>query len=106
VAADDAGVRHVEVPALGRLELWLGAVEGGYLVANGTLRDLPLGSHVNLETGVFTWSPGLGYFGTYRLVFVRGGEQIPIDVTIRPVAASTPGESAGQMNIEVPRTVR
>jgi hypothetical protein len=84
VAADEAGVRHVQVSALGRLELWLGAVEHGYLVANGTLRDLPPGSYLNIETGVFTWAPGVGYIGTYQLTFVRGGEQIQIDVTIRP----------------------
>jgi hypothetical protein len=82
--ADDAGVRRAKIRDLGRLELWLGAVERGHLVANGTLRDLPPGSRLDLATGVFTWSPGLGYLGTYRLVFVRGGEQIVIDVTIRP----------------------
>jgi hypothetical protein len=82
--ADDAGVRHVRIRDLGRLELWLGAVERGHLVANGTLRDLPPGSRLDVATGVFTWSPGVGYFGTYRLAFVRGGEQILVDVTVGP----------------------
>jgi hypothetical protein len=86
VTADEAGVRHVQIPELGRLELWLGAVERGYLVANGALRDLPPGSHLNTENGVFSWSPGLGYLGTYRLAFLRGSEQIGVEVTIRPVA--------------------
>ena len=44
----------------------------GFLVANGTLRDLPPGSHLDPATGVFTWTPGPGYIGTYRLTFVRG----------------------------------
>jgi hypothetical protein len=103
VATDEAGVRHVQIPDLGRLELWLGAVERGYLVANGTLRDLPPGSSLNADTGVFTWSPGLGYLGTYRLVFVRGGEQIVVDVTIRPMAQADAGEHEIRMAIDVPR---
>jgi hypothetical protein len=53
-------------------------------VANGTLRDLPPGSSLSVDTGVFTWSAGLGYHGTYRLAFVRGGEQFLVDVTIGP----------------------
>src|SRR5690606_19876317 len=42
--ADAAGSRFATLPELGRLELWLGpGVDRGYLVANGTLRDLPPG---------------------------------------------------------------
>jgi hypothetical protein len=84
VIADDEGVRRVQIRDLGRLELWLGAVERGYLVANGTLRDLPPGSRLDVATGVFTWAPGVGYFGTYRLAFVRGEAQILVDVIIGP----------------------
>jgi hypothetical protein len=93
VPVDEEGVRHVQVRDLGRLELRLGQVEQGYLVANGTLRDLPPGSRLDPQTGKFTWAPGLGYLGTYRLAFVRGSEQIQVDVTIRPArpAASGPG---------------
>jgi hypothetical protein len=78
------GARRVEIPDLGRLELWLGPVETGYLVANGTLRDLPPGSHLDAGSGQFTWMPGPGYLGTYTLVFLRDGRQIPVEVTIRP----------------------
>jgi len=103
VAADETGVRRVHIRDLGRLELWLGAVERGYLVANGTLRDLPPGSSLTIDTGVFTWSPGLGYLGTYRLAFVRGGEQIVVDVTIRPMAPA-PSETSGiQMSVDLPQ---
>lgn len=91
VAADEAGVRHVEIPDLGRLELWLGEVERGYLVANGTLRDLPLGSRLDPATGQFTWAPGVGYHGTYRLAFVRGSERVTVEVTIRPLQPATAG---------------
>jgi hypothetical protein len=44
----------------------------------------------------------LAYFGTYRLAFVRGGECIAVDVTIRPVEAATPGEAEIRMHVDVP----
>ncbi len=76
------GVHHLDVPQLGRLELLLGPVDAGYLAANGSLRDLPPGSTLDRTTGVFSWAPGVGYVGTYRLVFLRGGERIPVEVTV------------------------
>jgi len=103
VTADEAGVRQLQIPDFGRLELWLDAAERGYLVANGTLRDLPPGSHLDPQTGQFTWAPGLGYLGTYRLAFVRGGELTTVDVTIRPMPPTAPGEQAVRMFIDVPR---
>ncbi len=42
----------------------------GYLSANGKARPLPIGSTLDKETGKFYWSPGLGFVGNYRLVFV------------------------------------
>jgi hypothetical protein len=33
---------------------------------------LPVGSHLAAETGQFTWAPGVGFVGTYDLVFLRG----------------------------------
>ena len=104
VPANEAGVRQVQLNELGRLELWLGRVDGGYLVANGTLRDLPPGSQLDTASGRFTWMPGPGYVGTYRLLFVRDARQIPIDVTVRPTRAAGPGESEIQMYLDTPFT--
>ena len=68
---------------LGRLELDLGdAVADVWLEANGERRHLPAGAHLDANTGVFTWAPGVGFLGTYRLVFVRGTALVRIDVTI------------------------
>jgi Fibronectin type III domain len=102
VPADVAGVRHVQLAELGRLELWLGTVDAGYLVANGTLRGLPTGSTLDAATGHFSWMPGPGFVGAYRLAFVRGSEQIAVDVTIRPVAKPAAGESEIRMNVDLP----
>ena len=32
---------------------------------------LPIGSHLDATTGVFTWAPGVGFVGAYDFVFVR-----------------------------------
>ena len=78
------GVRSVKLGQLDRLELSVGSrVTAGYLVANGTLRDLPVGSHLDKVTGVFTWAPPPGYLGVYHLVFVTGRTKVPVDVAIR-----------------------
>jgi hypothetical protein len=124
VPANADGVRRIGIPELGRLELTLGqqreeselasaaaqlsgggaprSVVDGFLVANGTLRDLPAGSHLDAAAGIFTWAPGPGYIGTYRLTFVRGGEQIPVDVTIRPAGTVDPTQGEVRMFIDEP----
>jgi hypothetical protein len=102
VTADGDGVHVVQLAELGRLELHVGAVDAGYLVANGTRRDLPSGSYLNRQTGVFTWMPVAGYFGTYRLAFVRPGERILVDVAVRPTRVPEPGESQIRMHLDLP----
>ena len=76
------GVRRIDLDAQGRAELVFGPIDTGYVIANGTLRDLPPGSHLDAERGQFTWAPGPGHVGTYHLVFIRGRERILVDVNI------------------------
>ena len=104
VLPNEDGVRRVQLAALCRLELQLGPVERGYLVANGTLRDLPPGSHLDPGTGVFTWAPAPGYFGTYDLAFLRAGEQIRVAVTIRPATSRAEGDAEIRMTVDLPRS--
>jgi hypothetical protein len=83
LGADSAGVRTVLLGPLGRMELSFGMpVSSGYLVANGELRDLPVGSSLDRARGTFAWMPPPGYLGTYRLVFVLGSERLVIDVNV------------------------
>lgn len=85
IAPDSAGVRHITLPELGRLELRLAqAPTVGHLKANGNLRALPPGSRLDTATGVFTWGPLVGYIGAYDLVFLDGNLQVPLTVTIVP----------------------
>lgn len=83
VAPASDGVRHVSIRELGRVEVYLGAgVETGFVAANGTLRALPPGSQ--LRNGDFSWAPGPGYIGEYKLIFIRNGRQVPVTVRIAP----------------------
>jgi hypothetical protein len=102
IPSDRQGVRQVWIPDLARLELYLGPVDTGYLVANGTLRDLPAGSHLDTTTGLFTWMPGPAYVGSYRLTFLRGSEQILVDVTIGPRSQSARRPDADRDRRDVP----
>jgi hypothetical protein len=68
---------RINVPAeeLDRIELHLIATENhqysGYLRTRSGLRPLPVGSTLNASTGLFTWMPGVGFYGVYDLTFVR-----------------------------------
>jgi len=61
----------------------------GYVVMNGRMRPLPVGSTLDRSTGTFTWQPGPGFVGSYELVFLRTGSagiqtRIPVNVKISP----------------------
>jgi len=78
------GTRGVTIDALGRVEIDLaGSIDAAYLAANGTLRDLPIGSSLDRKSGRFAWAPPAGYLGTYHLVFVSGTERTDIEVHVR-----------------------
>jgi hypothetical protein len=76
----------------GRVALTLGSpVEGsggyqGYLVSGGRLAPLPTGAFLDLRSGDFYWQPGVGFVGTYELVFVRSAgemsERIPVTIVV------------------------
>ncbi len=81
---DGNGVRSVSLTGVDRLELRLPVpVTAAYQWANGELRKLPIGAHLDAEHGVFTWAPPTGYFGVYRLVFVSGKDVVTVDVSVR-----------------------
>jgi hypothetical protein len=100
----DDGVRRVQLAAAGRVELDLGAAETGYLEANGSLRDLPLGSSLDPASGRFAWMPPAGYLGTYRLSFVSGDARTTVEVTVRPLSPAAKGEGEIRMALDTPRS--
>lgn len=78
-AAEPTIVRGEEVD---RFELSLGTPRGstltGYLRVGESLVPLPVGSHLDADAGIFTWAPGVGFVGTYDLVFVRWVNEQPV----------------------------
>jgi hypothetical protein len=75
VGADGRARMHGE--ELDRLEVRLAgdgardARYAGYARVNGDLSPLPIGSHLDTATGVFTWQPGPGFVRDYDFVFLR-----------------------------------
>jgi len=69
-----SGRIDVQAEELDRIELHLaGAPQeySGYLRTASGLQPLPIGSSLDESTGVFTWTPGVGFYGKYELTFVR-----------------------------------
>ena len=69
--ADENGTNRVTIQELGQTEIQFGqniASVRGYLVVNGKFRPLPVGSTLD-NSGVFYWSPGPGFSGSYSLIF-------------------------------------
>ncbi len=63
----------------------------GYLIVGEELRALPIGSTLDAVAGVFSWLPGPGFLGDYRLVFVNreGMSRAFLTVRIEPRAPSS-----------------
>ena len=105
-AAGRAVIRGEE---LDRFEVWMNAEPGtrytGGLRLGSTLGPLPAGSQLDPSSGIFTWSPGLGFVGTYDLVFVRwvanrAVAQHNVRVILRPKSS---GHVGTQVEIDSPR---
>ena len=109
--AGAGGVITIQSEELGRVELQLDGVEPGsrfsgawtgHLRASDGLAPLPPGSA--LSSGAFTWQHGVGFLGTYDLVFVRSGGGGPVArrdvrVVINPQRSNRVGP---QVVIDVP----
>jgi hypothetical protein len=72
----------VQSEEIDRIELHLSAggrhQYTGYLRTVAGVTPLPIGSSLDAPTGAFAWMPGVGFVGTYDLVFVRwsGGRAV------------------------------
>lgn len=95
ISSMDSEVTEVQIEELKRLEIRLTDKAGtknrfvGYMVVGNELRPLPIGSTIDSESGFFYWSPGPGFIGTYRMLFVNTGDSSGenkkiIDVKIVP----------------------
>lgn len=62
----------------------------GYMLVGEQLRELPIGTTLDSQNGIFYWSPGPGFVGQYHFVFVSQDEQGEfskrnITITINPM---------------------
>ena len=74
----------VQSEEMDRIELRLASASApggyvGFLRVGGALAPLPVGSALDVETGEFTWQPGVAFVGTYDLVFARMNGGIPVE---------------------------
>ncbi len=98
---DANGRVTVDGEELDRFELRVGQADSataltGYGRAGSSLSSLPIGSHLDPDTGVFTWQPGVGFVHDYDLVFVRWQHGVAIErrevrVVLHPKASHRVG---------------
>ena len=92
-----SGMVGVSVPADDRVELQLSEASSipanvkfaGFLVAGDQLRALPAGSTLDAAGGTFSWQPGPGFYGTYRLVFIRLESGRPVSKRLVTISVGT-----------------
>jgi hypothetical protein len=86
LAPGAAGSRAIEVKQGERVEIRLphGFDAVHQLAGDGQLRALPVGSTWDPAANLFTWAPGPGFLGRYRLVFSNGHERISLRLYVVP----------------------
>lgn len=63
-------VETVFIKELQRVELQLDQAIAGFLVVGDGLRELPIGSTFDPNSGRFCWTTGPGHLGRYKLLFI------------------------------------
>jgi len=107
LGATRSGRALVRSEEVSRIELRVhvpGTRVAGYLQVGDTLAPLPVGSQLDPETGAFTWHPGVGFVGSYDLVFVhRDGAAVLARQDVRVVLqAKGSGFVGPQVVIDTP----
>jgi hypothetical protein len=75
ISPDENGIIRIELRELERLELHISNIESGFMLAGNKFHPLPIGSTLDTGTGTFSWIPGPGFYGNYRLVFIKKGPE-------------------------------
>jgi sugar lactone lactonase YvrE len=103
---DASGQFVVRTEEVGRIELALGpGRHEGYLRSTHGLEPLPAGSHLDQETGAFTWAPGVAFLGGYDFVFTRGEAEHAVARRVRVVLHPKGRGAIGpQVVVDTPRS--
>ena len=83
--ADSSGRFHLTAEQYERLELHLGAVRDGYLAAADAVLELPVGSVLDPDSGIYYWQTGAPFLGEYELHFMPDGGADPVRVVVEIV---------------------
>ena len=101
VEVNAEATRVIEVGQSDRIEVQLPLAVGaytGYVEANGVRRNLPLGSSLDAQAGIFYWQPAAGFLGAYDMQFVsQNGTGVRTRVVVGPpirLAVDTPADGA------------
>ncbi len=90
--AERAGLRDASARGIGRATTAQRGAGGmdrsgsrweGYLIVGEELRRLPIGSTLDSAGGVFSWLPGPGFLGDYRLVFIDRASRTRVDMSVK-----------------------
>ncbi|UCH93157.1 MAG: hypothetical protein JSV88_23125, partial [Candidatus Aminicenantes bacterium] len=68
------GITHIQCKELERIMIQVsraGIEVEGYMMVGNRLMSLPVGSTFEKMGGRFSWIPGPGFLGTYRLIFIE-----------------------------------
>ena len=102
VLPESDGRATIVIPEGERVEIrWAGLEEetggrySGYLLQNGLLAELPVGSSLDRGKGVFAWQAGPGFLGEYEIVLLRNewtsaAERKSVIIRIVPYASLVP----------------
>lgn len=85
IIPNSKGIGEIETKELKQIEINVGtsiSKISGFMIRGSKLGSLPIGS--TLQNGVFYWSPGPGFYGQYRLLFVveENGRIYKKDLTV------------------------
>lgn len=91
----------VQSEELDRVELRLGPGARGVLRTPAGSQELPIGSRLDPDTGIFTWQPGVAFVGPYDFAFDSPHSSVNVQIVLNPKGS---GRVGPQAVIDMPST--
>jgi hypothetical protein len=81
----------IQSEELDRIELRLAPGSAGALRTPAGMAPLPAGSHLDAQTGTFTWQPGVAFVGPYDFAFATPGGRQNVRIVLNPKGSNRVG---------------